>query len=880
MNVLMNVSKCFFCIIFLFTNIVLNAQRVHLRLIAIDSLTLQPIEEVTFVIKWTDTKHSKGTVYSRTDLNGFAQFEFINSPTSSITLYANHLNYYKKTLIFDANDLSEGIKEIKLEPKLMILDSVLITSRVINSLDTIRFDVDTSFMKLSTKIIDQIKKDPRFSFKGNAIFFKNKLVTKVLLDNMDLSGSNYINLLEQLRIESFKSFEVIQNFHENPLDVGYVEPEVVLNFNSSGKLNTSINSTLNVSNRNINTVNINSYLFGDKTKINLGINHDRMGKSLYRPFDGAIVTNLDYQWSSPDLLYRKLLIRAPELEPMYNTNFNSKEGLFQIANVLGSGLTNRFVVFYGSNHSDDSYNFETEYILGEKIYKYLESNINELMSNILRVEDEIKYYDKKNYFGLKVNLAIPRDKLFNRLTFVGDINEVNNNVSSLENSNVGALDFLYSRRLTERFLSETKLEVNYSDLNEQFQDSSMRMIQYFDKTGPFKNQLKHNRLEFNSFTGLKNKFNNGFSTLYIGFQNLDSKLNYQLIFYDVWNDSTYLAENRYNDQIGYVKNELKYSLNDVGIEMKMNNVISYVKSSLRYEANYGIKKEHIGINSNISVLYKLKKVSFTYKVDYQDNPEASSLYKPNEFMDDSYNFYNQSNQIFYRRSLDNMFYVIGGRLLDQFKYSIKLVQNYTLKQSTWDSDRNLLIGKINIREGKSMTTTAMANFNYIFLGIPLKAFFELSYFGRKSNYYLSGQEVKFGNDIYKITGKLDYNKRNIGVSIYEGIVKTMANYSKFVIGDIYNKAGINLTFVSNDEKFKCTTEYTNHYYINRKNQFNEFNVRVKLNYFKRLKVELYGVNLFNSKTYRFYSYNELVKNEMNFKLNGIQCGISFQYDIL
>ncbi len=138
-----------------------------------------------------------------------------NFAYDSLELSFSHLSYIKKNIKIPNKS---AVYSIKLEDNTKTLDEIKISSPpIFKSGDTINYNVLEFTSKQDRVIADIIKKLPGVEMQGNLILYQGKPIQKYMVDNLDLMGSRYGMINNNLPADAVKSVQIVEN--DQPIKV-------------------------------------------------------------------------------------------------------------------------------------------------------------------------------------------------------------------------------------------------------------------------------------------------------------------------------------------------------------------------------------------------------------------------------------------------------------------------------------------------------------------------------------------------------------------------------------------------------------------------------------------------------------------------------------
>jgi hypothetical protein len=173
-----------------------------------------PIPFVIVVIKKiSDSVLLKHTIANE---NGDFKISINANSTKEVIIEFTAVNYIKGIKKVDLSNQNISLPII-LRANYSNLDSIVVKSDISIRVkgDTTFFKVDSFKTGLERNLNELLKKIPGFDVKGNGkITYNGKMISKVLLDNDDLSGKNYETLTQNFSVRSLDELQVIDNYKD------------------------------------------------------------------------------------------------------------------------------------------------------------------------------------------------------------------------------------------------------------------------------------------------------------------------------------------------------------------------------------------------------------------------------------------------------------------------------------------------------------------------------------------------------------------------------------------------------------------------------------------------------------------------------------------
>lgn len=229
---------------------------------------------------------SYATGFTFTDISG--SFLFLLNSNEDITLAIATLGFTEKKIVI-SREMWEGKEmqlKVTLEAKSNLLDSVVIVAKRAITVrgDTTIFNAESFGSKTEKKVEDLLKNLPGVQVDDEGgLKFKNKAISKVMINGIDLFSEDYKKLTKNLSSAYLDAVEIIENFSDNAVLKEFdFNKRSVINlklkqsvFKLFGEADAAYDAFLDQSSLNANVFS----LLG-KLKIAAIANHNNIGNSL------------------------------------------------------------------------------------------------------------------------------------------------------------------------------------------------------------------------------------------------------------------------------------------------------------------------------------------------------------------------------------------------------------------------------------------------------------------------------------------------------------------------------------------------------------------------------------------------------------------------
>lgn len=226
--------------------------------------------------------------YSFTNVNGNYALTANLKNTEKLYLIASYLGFKKDTLVIRPLSIKENLlhHDFVLQTDENQLNEISIEApkpkiEVVN--DTTKYNVKSFTTPDDRNLESVIKKMPGMEVtKDGTIYYKQKQVSKVLLESDDLTGSNYKAITQNLNPELVNEVQAIEHWVEDDLLKGIINSDdIVLNLTLKDKRKQKIIGSLDVGYGTDNRTDLSTNLitFVNKTKAYAFVRNNNIGSS-------------------------------------------------------------------------------------------------------------------------------------------------------------------------------------------------------------------------------------------------------------------------------------------------------------------------------------------------------------------------------------------------------------------------------------------------------------------------------------------------------------------------------------------------------------------------------------------------------------------------
>ncbi|MBD3723757.1 MAG: hypothetical protein IE891_02985 [Flavobacteriaceae bacterium] len=467
--------------------------------IVVDSLqkpipfaNVQLIEKNTF----------KSVFFSQTNDDG--QFS-INCKTIDfpVVLKITHLSFEKEEIEINNCDKIQ----LTLKSKTTLLKEIILEQNVFDVVeqnDTLKYNLKKLLNGSENKLKDIIEKLPGLSIDENGkIRYNGKKIDHLLLDGDDFYNDQHQLATENLTPEMIEKIELLKNYQDLSSIKGFENSgATALNIGLNEKFKDIVRGNVEAEGgyKEKYKLNANTFNFGKKLKYNLLLNTNNINKNVFTINDFLNIkkslgskklsessgnSEIIQEEDLPEFIFSTDLIKDKTVKN-YTFNLSQKQNnkkvdFFSVLNKINQNeFTNGNQIFFDCSPSVLKHNT----IGGVSLYS----------TNILKFENKIneqKYFSINSY--LILNKDIQESYINNQILTMNDETIFENDLVN-KHLKLG-FNSKYKNKLSEKILLETTLIGDYSNVSNNLNIASTKLLTQFDSNENWLTQ-KNN---YNSF---------------------------------------------------------------------------------------------------------------------------------------------------------------------------------------------------------------------------------------------------------------------------------------------------------------------------------------------------------------------------------------------
>lgn len=405
----------------------------------LDSITIQPVSDANVIYSFTDDINS-GSQYGFSDSNGLFLIQNVPDTIKAISIQIFQLNYKSLKLTLFKEDWHKEIIQIQLSPKTHQLGEIRIVGKAIdvsNEPDTITVVVD-SLKTLSTPgIKDVLLKIDKLTINENSITYDGKIISKVFVDGVDLTGGSYMTLVDALNSNIIEEIDIVKNFHRNPILKDFETPETIINLRSDNKvpIKVSGDGRLGVADKGLLNLDLNLVGITPRLKYLARFTKTNIAGGVYQPSDPSIDNEIQSTSIGNTVgTFNDFVTFAPIQEKMYRVERDIIGGTVSIGGKIGENWVFRSSSYMQESKFENHYNSGSLNYLPDTTYLYSAIYYSNMRNKFLRSEFETEFSNDQVFFNFKLDGDIPSADNFTSASFSGQLMDSLGNRIRLNNA--------------------------------------------------------------------------------------------------------------------------------------------------------------------------------------------------------------------------------------------------------------------------------------------------------------------------------------------------------------------------------------------------------------------------------------------------------------
>lgn len=464
-----------------FASFLLQAQTpAYLDLLLLDAYSELPVERGVLQYE-LQTADGQTTGFGTSDSLGIVRLPQPRSATWTLKGRVTHLSYVPVNLSISSEQAAAPAgRTILLEPKNFLLDSVYVRASQparMQRKDTIVYKVDSLRTLQTRKVRDVLAEVPELSVDDYGITLNGKKVKHVLIDGVDISGDNYMTLVETLHSDLIDDIEIVQDYHENPLMLDLEDDDLAINLSTRKERRIQLASSLDAgaSLRQLLEADASFTVLSKQIKLVSRFNHNKLAFPLLRsPYEqGSFFEGRTSQPTNSRRSYLGSALFAPIDSRLYKYQNRSNGASLMNGNNLGRG-TLRSAVYIQDARVNQQSSMESNWILPNSTFGFKSEWENALLNRELRTELVYKRPGERSFLQTELTASIPQLENEQHIRNSGLLNDTLNNHLRLGQAASADASITLTRKLRSQNLLQVYSRGSYLQMTETWTNANQR----------------------------------------------------------------------------------------------------------------------------------------------------------------------------------------------------------------------------------------------------------------------------------------------------------------------------------------------------------------------------------------------------------------------
>lgn len=498
MNDLLCCFKTYF-IFFLATIHYLFANGQEITIEVLDSLTLEPISQVSLQIELlnSDDKTIKRSFFFTDDV-GQTEGILVSNEVEFLEISLNHIRYRPKTLRISSQQL-ESINKILLIPQSYQIPEITVTpeyghrstSYVVDSFRTVR----------TLRMRELIENIPELTMVSGKLHYQNKEVESLLLDSIDVFGNEYGMLINNLPTRFIESLDVLENFQENKQLEDFEKGSLAVNINTKDGKELMLGGGVSLTANHAEVLNAE----GDASLIDkkgfaffVDANFNQWGEYPHSN-DFLNEGSMSYSYGAFQNVQGEFSIgnNRNQVDPRYlfdNNFFGSK---LNASWHLSQDWNAVFSIHQGSDESSISQQVDFEQDLGDAEWSYSKETTQEYENNVNYVDFNLTGDKEEGYHKFMFNGALFSGFSAERVKISGDLVDSFLTEGQLDPQRRLAFHYEFTKSINEKTVGILTAQGGFEKKNENWTTTSSRLKDLFQLSDLDTVQLRRQHANLN-----------------------------------------------------------------------------------------------------------------------------------------------------------------------------------------------------------------------------------------------------------------------------------------------------------------------------------------------------------------------------------------------
>jgi hypothetical protein len=782
----------------------------------LDSLTKQAVSQATLQIEQYGQNEgviARSFVFS--DREGVTDPVRISKKVHFIQVTINHIQYKSKELRLEVEKL-ETTFPILLRPQSYEVPEVTVTPEYVER--NTSFVADSFRTVRTLRLRELVENIPDLSLVSGKLHYRNKEVESLLLDSVDIFGSEYSMLVNNLPTRFIESLEVLEDYQNNKQLEKFEEGDLAVNINTKdgkefmlgggGSLAANHSDVLNVSG-DVSLISKNGIAVFADFNFNQWGAYPHANEFLG---EGSLAHSYGYfqniQGQFP------IMSSNRQASPMYLYDNNYRGGKVNAAWRLSENWNAVFAIHRGADDASISNELDWEQDLGDANWAYFNRTTQEYENNIQYTNFELTGDTECGHHELYAEGALFSGRTAESVNISGDLIDTFRTESQLSPQKLVRADYEFTRGVGKGIVSILSINGKWENRSENWVTSSMRLKDLF--------QLP--RLDSVNLNQVEKRVQVNYSWIV---KNQTNRWNFELDFdaqSSNW-ETRYLAENQVIDEL---KSEFIWVAYDSRARIQFRNYLpGFQKNSISFSLESGslFYRTH-PLSDEFQLTFPFQsKVNYTYK-NLNDKRFSTSLEYDQDIPDPTYFLQNNLalpsfalisglSELDLMRKVNLNMSFNSRELLSLWDYGVRAY--YTYYWSKVSSQRTVRIENTVSEQyfDEAQTASIRGSVKRYFSNFPLSIEASGRFMFNDFFQILNSERLKFRNKMAGVSLKPKFNWKIIELSLESGLRQSTfaSQRSEIAFRNLNSVSNLKVKFINEDQtwEFSTSAEYTYNY---------------------------------------------------------------------
>jgi len=782
----------------------------------LDSLTKQAVSQATLQIEQYGQNEeviARSFVFS--DRKGLTDSVRISKKVHFIQVTINHIQYEPKELRLGVDKL-ENTFPILLRPQSYEVPEVTVTPEYVER--NTSFVADSFRTVRTLRLRELVENIPDLSMVSGKLHYRNKEVESLLLDSVDIFGSEYSMLVNNLPTRFIESLEVLEDYQNNKQLEKFEEGTLTVNINTKegkefmlgggGSLAANHSDVMNVSG-DVSLISKNGIaVFAD-------VNFNQWGA--YPHTNGVLREgSLAHSYGYFHNIQGQFPIMSSNYQesPMYLYDNNYRGGKVNAAWRLSENWNAVFAIHRGADDASISNELDWEQDLGDANWAYFNRTTQEYENNIQYTNFKLTGNTEKGHHELYAEGALFSGRTAESVNISGDLIDTFRTESQLSPQKLVRADYEFTMGVGKDMVSILSVKGKWENRSENWVTSSMRLKDLF--------QLP--RLDSVNLSQVEKRVQVNYSWIV---KNQTNRWNFELDF-DAQSSNweiRYLADNQVIDEL---KSESIWVAYDSRARIQFRNYLpGFQKNTISFSLEGGslFFRSHplsddfqltFPFQSNVNYTYRnLNDKRFSTSLEYDQDIPDPTYFLQNNLALPSFTLISGLSELDLMRKVNLNMSFNSRELFSLWDYGFRAY--YTYYWSKVSSQRTVRIENTVSEQyfDEAQTASVTGSVKRYFTSLPLSLKMKAQFMSNDFYQILNGERLKFQNQVasLSLTPKISWNV--IDFSLETGLRQNTFNSqrSAATFRNLNSVSNLKFQFISKDQtwEFSTSAEYTYNY---------------------------------------------------------------------